>query len=536
MNRPRPSVLAQFDPLLQEEPEYLSGSEESDPDKENMAPESNELSVTTFFNRTAKHDRHQPVTLTKRLVDIGDVTICEDVEEPRPELQQLDVDTKKAFSSLQTTKHSNVAHIMPRAPFTEIDLKHQKRHTPSPKRFTDSLSAAQPPRQAGSALNSLVDSVNRAGKSFGNLLPAPRISVNDSDIEDDTASSLIAAAAPFTLRGPQPKAINNLPASSLRLAPPHDRSQESNRLSLDLHSSFGLHLQSETSFDLLNDRVSFFDAQGEGMDAFLRELDDESDGEIAKLERINDKDSNCDTKSNGQLQSDNPGGSLTYVTDYLDKLSISSQNQMQLSPGPSPSIFGPFVKPSDSMVTPASHRTTVTSCPALLGVKRTKPSSRNVTDAAPQRKHFPALTNVSSETSTHKASSRPVIPSGPAVQRSNSGLAPIVKGLVKPRAAPGRILPSDSHKFDKSGAVVVASGRFKGPALGKTRALSTTSAIPKQAPVGVSGALPPVSKLPAPSGATRLGRNTGLGSVGNVSESRIALIRGAPRRLMPNVS
>lgn len=283
MNRPRPSVLAQFDPLLSEaQPDYVSDSEdESDPDKENSVPELNELSMTAFFSHTYKREYAQPAALTKRLVDIGDVTIADTVDEEE-ETEESGDNGENAFFSLDTPKRSDTIRLPQnalRTPLAEISLERKPRQNAVHKKVMES--PTQLPGDSISALTSLVDSVNLSGKTFGHIhrhiLP-PRITVDNSDAEND----ILATPAPFNLQTSTSSLQDASEAAKVSLlAPPSPAttpvSRASNRLSLDLHSSFNLQLQSETSFDLLNDRISFFDAQGKGMSSFLNELDDDSD-------------------------------------------------------------------------------------------------------------------------------------------------------------------------------------------------------------------------------------------------------------------
>ncbi|KIK70802.1 hypothetical protein GYMLUDRAFT_32862 [Collybiopsis luxurians FD-317 M1] len=565
MTRPRQSLLAQFDPLLAEtEPEYVSDSEEEfDPNKENVAPELNDLSMTAFFNRTYKREYAQPAALTKRLVDVGDVTITENIDEEEEEQERVDAASENVFFSAETPKRTDtemsISRSIARTPLAEITLEHRALPSSAPKKLVDSPSPMQP-RRANSSLNSLVDSVNRAGKSFGSLQAAPRIIFNPSDTQNEASTSLLATTAPFSLQAStssQRDAVE-FPASSL-LAPPFSQSEQSNRLSLDLHSSFSLQLQSDTSFDLLNDRISFFDAQGSGINSFLNELDDDGDAESLPDETPNTPlaslktDDTTPTDVIQNVQSGDCGSSLS-ITDQFKKLSLSSQPQNQSSLQLSPLIFGPLTKQPTSMVTPAFHRTATTSAPALPVIKRTKrydderssslasntsSSSSNSADAISQRKPSPS-TNVSAEASgpqpfskgstRHEIATRP-----PNAEHLKSVPAPVGKGLPKPSATSGssgprRILLSDAQKFTKSAAAVVAPGRHKIPlpTLVPMKSTSATvSGVPRQPNVSQ---IPPASKLPAPSGIARFGRKATAPTIGDASGSRMPPLRGATRR------
>ncbi|KAJ3574019.1 hypothetical protein NP233_g2046 [Leucocoprinus birnbaumii] len=67
--------------------------------------------------------------------------------------------------------------------------------------------------------------------------------------------------------------LSPLPPSTLRLRPPTIAPE--NRVSVDLHASFQMHMESEEmSFDLLSDKVSFLTAQG-GLESFLTTNEDD---------------------------------------------------------------------------------------------------------------------------------------------------------------------------------------------------------------------------------------------------------------------
>lgn len=78
-----------------------------------------------------------------------------------------------------------------------------------------------------------------------------------------------------------PSTVMSLPHAQPRLRPDsHSKGSTDNRMSIDLQSSFQLHLNSsDTSFDLLNEKVSFFSSKN-GADSFLKNLEiDDSFGD-----------------------------------------------------------------------------------------------------------------------------------------------------------------------------------------------------------------------------------------------------------------
>ncbi|KAJ3998550.1 hypothetical protein F5050DRAFT_1805796 [Lentinula boryana] len=564
MNRPRPSILAQFDPLLAEtEPDYASDSEdESDPNKENLVPELDELSMTAFFSRTYKREYTQPAALTKRLVDIGDVTIAETADEGEDE--EAAVSGENVFS-LETPKRSNNVRPLPRSaprtPLAEISVDFKSIDTPIQKKVV--VSPTQLPRDTISSLTSLVDSINLAGKSFGHVqrhISPPRITVDKSDTEND----ILTTPAPFNLQSSTSSlqdASNVLEVSLLALPTPPTVSKESNRLSLDLHSSFNLHLQSETSFDLLNDRISFFDAQGKGMSSFLNALDDDSDMETSEHDTPTTSPStSCDdddttptqeTKVIRNTQShdrSSPASPLAQLKEPSLSPEISSQR--------SPLVFGPLVKQSNSLVTPAVHRT-VPTVPALRIIKRTKryddertstssTSSSSSTVNSGSRKKTPSPPLQSPPFEVHgprppsknsfrqEGPTRTIVADHVASMTAKTATqAPRPKiGALSGTSGPKRILLPEIIKPNKpeAGPSTSARPRVPVPTTGIINAKSASgvaSGVPKAA--GTSGILLPASRLPAPSGIARFGRKASAPATTEPS-SRMAPVRGIPRR------
>ncbi|KAJ3721602.1 hypothetical protein F5878DRAFT_215173 [Lentinula raphanica] len=557
MNRPRPSVLAQFDPLLAEtEPDYVSEEEdESDPNKENLVPDLNELSMTAFFSRTYKHEYPHPPALTKRLVDVGDTTILE-----------LDDEEKGEETALETPKRSDNVRMLPRStprtPLAEISLENNHRAFSLQKKVVSSPTLSS--RDAVSSLTSLVDSVNLAGRSFGHIqrhITPPRITVDKSDDESD----ILATPAPFNLQTSTSSLqdTSKTPAVSeslLALPATSSTSKESNRLSLDLHSSFSLQLQSETSFDLLNDRISFFDAQGKGMSSFLNALDDDSDSETTRhntplASPSCDDDDTTPTQETRMVRNLQPEDRKSPVSpsSQLDEPSPAMDNSP--SPQPSSLVFGPHIKPSDSMITPAVHRI-VPSVPALRIIKRTKryddertsssassnPSTANLN---PRKKtpSPPPVTSVQSESHPIRPLSKTAKQEGPlrtavvdhvaSVVIKPASQAPRPKiGTLSGTSGPKRVLLPEPAKSSKSDAGN-SSTRPRVP-IPSSSIINSKSASGLSSGVsrltGVSGIPPPVSRLPAPSGIARFGRKASAPATTESSSRGGLPTRGIPRR------
>ncbi|KAJ3895503.1 hypothetical protein GG344DRAFT_62057 [Lentinula edodes] len=543
MNRPRPSVLAQFDPLLSEtQPDYVSDSEdESDPDKENSVPELNELSMTAFFSHTYKREYAQPAALTKRLVDIGDVTIADTVDEEE-ETEESGDNGENAFFSLDTPKRSDTVRLPQntlRTPLAEISLERKPRQNVVHKKAMES--PTQLPGDSISALTSLVDSVNLAGKTFGHIhrhiLP-PRITVDNSDAEND----ILATPAPFNLQTSTSSLQDASEAAKVSLlAPPSPAttpvSRASNRISLDLHSSFNLQLQSETSFDLLNDRISFFDAQGKVRTYSLLLTPSKAPNTSQSTECNNE-----DTTITQNAQPEQRGLSTSPLT-------MSSPFESSTSP----LVFGPLLNQANSMITPAVQRTIAPTVPALRVIKRTKryddektSSSTSSTSlvsgtvnnapggkmpspplmTAPLEVHGPPPLKTASR---HEGLTRTIIAESSAPTTAKAMLKPSLS-KASSVSGPRRVLLPESGKPTKpaSGPGTFARPKIPVPTLATVhgRASAVASGISRPA---VSGIPPPVSKLPAPSGIARFGRKASA-PPSSESSSRMAPVRLIPRR------
>ncbi|KAL0578497.1 hypothetical protein V5O48_003490 [Marasmius crinis-equi] len=311
MNRPRVSILEQFDPLISEEREpatptaldsdHEDGSDFSDPEKENTAPAPGDISMCTFFTKGSKPSYPTPVKLTKRLIDVGDVTIqtADDEEDGDSEGENGNDENGDDFCLPATPKATNVVRRLantPRTPLADIPLqesdvvplpRHKKIYQTSHSPQTSPKDLRSPP-SLHSSLSFVINSVNATGAAFGKSQTAankpglPGLSDNDSTtpssapeiqvqppVEDlsKSESLLNRVAAPFDMAELDGDDADVSSDTSL-LAPPIPRSSpvttssgDPIRQSLDLHASFQLHLQSpESSFDLLNDKISFLDS------------------------------------------------------------------------------------------------------------------------------------------------------------------------------------------------------------------------------------------------------------------------------------
>ncbi|KAJ7446399.1 hypothetical protein B0H11DRAFT_377224 [Mycena galericulata] len=263
MNRPRPSILQLFDPLSSRD----TNSPESD--KENTVPDSE------FFPQTfVKHP--SPVRLTRRLIEVGDATVLEATGEEGSvcgeEMKEDEEDTvgPHPLSS-------------PRTPLGDVTFDRER----TPMRSKMYRRKANPTTTAildgapdDYAFASVIDAVNASGATFDASTVAPSVVI--SSAEDSPSSSvgdtdtLSTSVATLSLATPTGSLIADTimtfptpsePSTSLLVPvaqPPHQATSiasfDMDRSSTDLQSSFALHMNmdsADSSFDLLNDRISF---------------------------------------------------------------------------------------------------------------------------------------------------------------------------------------------------------------------------------------------------------------------------------------
>lgn len=115
-------------------------------------------------------------------------------------------------------------------------------------------------------------------------------------ITDSTIPVFISPPSPTSpveVCDSSPRDTSSFAQPTLRPNPPSTSSQDSNRFSIDLHSSFQLHMQSpDSTFDLLNDKISFFHPRNgmDGDDSFDTSLDPpEMEAEPTVFQERNDE-------------------------------------------------------------------------------------------------------------------------------------------------------------------------------------------------------------------------------------------------------
>jgi len=264
--RPRHSVLALFDPLVSPKRDAPS----PDSDKENS------------LARTIHP------AFTRRLIDVGDLTTDDPsslamlTHEHQLEGADDDDDTQSfvlpatpppRFPSSPATARTPLGELPVQSHITPVTRTKVAKHPPVFSRpqsspgfatSTATLLASSPPPHPST-----------------DLPPAPPEIIVTSFAADESSLTLpidpTNDSRPLVTLSPQPPPSL---ASTLRLHP-KPSTQNPNRCSVDLHASFQLHLQSEeTSFDLLNDKISFFTVAN-AMDSFLNEMDADDSFDLA---------------------------------------------------------------------------------------------------------------------------------------------------------------------------------------------------------------------------------------------------------------
>lgn len=266
-NHPRPSILQLFDPLSSRD----THSPESD--KENTLPDSD------FFPQTyVKHP--SPVRLTRRLVEVGDVTVVE-LEVTAGDGDDLD---EEAEEDGEEDTVGPRPLFTPRTPLGDVTFDRER----TPMRSKMYRRKANPPVATvlddvpgDYAFASVMTAVNAPGTTFGGSKVTPSVVISSaeespsSSIGDaDTLSTSLATLslptptgsliADTTIAFPTPSEASASLLVPVAQGPPPTASMVSfdmDRSSADLQSSFVLHMNmssAETSFDLLNDKISFF--------------------------------------------------------------------------------------------------------------------------------------------------------------------------------------------------------------------------------------------------------------------------------------
>ena len=297
-SRPRPSILSLFDPLSSE----LDSATSSDSDKEN--------DTSDFFKPAAlKHISVPSRTLKRRLVDVGDVT----VEQPdinallSDELEQeisyiVDDDENdtltfrdmaKAATPKWSSRHTTVLETpkvsSPRTPLSEILLNDDQ--TPLARKKPYKRQLVPTPKGPEPACLVFPSSISSSSSSScpPSYTDVPEVRVNDGPVPQspsipanslgDSSESLFphnqsipTETLPSSLVVPVPCPVR----PRTRHLSPTSPTDNANRYSVDLQTSFQIHFPShDTTFDLLKDKISFF-GSGNEFDSYLNNLEGDS--------------------------------------------------------------------------------------------------------------------------------------------------------------------------------------------------------------------------------------------------------------------
>lgn len=299
MAKPRNSVLYLFDPLQQmpSTPRRDSSPELGASDKENDFSAGD---VTMFFNRmyaAPKAQDARPQTPKGQLIDFGDTPVQGMLWDDTVH-DGSDADEEQS----ENEGESSVAFVAPRTPLAELSVEDTPRPLQDSRRPllapafapTTSPSTKEQPLRAllaaphGSPFAEVINSITFSALSIADdtTTAADQPPLFRKEVSEDgrvpSPFPEITICAPETPSvahfdlGHNEEPIETSATSQSRLRPTSALTQLSpddpRRTSVDLHSSFHLHMQSDDmSFDLLNDKISFL---GNAQDSFWAGADD----------------------------------------------------------------------------------------------------------------------------------------------------------------------------------------------------------------------------------------------------------------------
>ncbi|KAL1712360.1 hypothetical protein EV715DRAFT_259558 [Schizophyllum commune] len=516
-NRPRPSILEMFDPLARPSTPPRDGSS-SDSDKENSQPPNADLGMTAIFGRTYKLPHcspTQPRQLKTRLVDVGDVTLDlsqvnvqdYDSDEEDQHLLTMTMPEDDEESAESETEHEQPpveprlrsGPSTPRTPLGELQLEQETPIFRSKmfKREVLDFSPRTPQAFAKSPLSSVIDRVNASGRTFASQEPAspalgspmpspklgPEIKVSAVDSESDNGDEADVEENENDV--PEPKPASPQPAlrPSPNLRPnPRDSfaSNTSNRMSLDLQSSFQIHFEStDASFDLMNDKISFLHNTSKG-ESFLADLDESlEDDENVVPPSLPSPTSSSSSKSTPRTS--------PRTTEAVDEVPVTPTSP---SPPAAPTTHPDPAPPVILNDVPASASESPTTEAASPAVSRA-PSPDPVSTATVRAPVFTAPA----------ASSRPVVKPAVATPQIPGGRR---TSMAPPALVPALRIVKRTRKEPRSSTVSsLCSTKEEAPMTAKdASAAATTSRPPRRSSVSTAQASGPrrllTSDAPAP--------------------------------------
>ncbi|KAJ6575373.1 hypothetical protein B0H19DRAFT_1230936 [Mycena capillaripes] len=493
MTGPRPSVLQLFDPLSSRD------AHSPDSDKENSYPDSD------FFPKT--YVQHPgPVRLTRRLVDVGDVTVDAGGYDDGLVEDEEDEDDTVGFHPPPS----------PRTPLADVTFDRERTPMRS-KVYRRKANEDSSPAPDSYAFESAVNVVNVSGTTFrAQANPSVVICppeephsnpVGETDVLSTSLATLSLATptgsliADTTMAFPTPsEASTSLHVPTIQPPPVSMTSFTSFNLdcsSADLQSSFALHMNmnSDESFDLLNDRISFLgQSDGESFD-MGRELGSISEPEetegTAVLAEFNADPELCLVAPFADNMATRPAGSpprsgspQVQFSDFPQESSITDQQDlcgssaMPIQPSitpPLPPVFVAPPPPASSLPEPPRL------VPALKIVKRKRPDTTTVPKAAVETAPLDNVVSPNSPATDNGASTR-----------TASSMIPSVGRYVMEGPGPWRVPISSSDKEkEKVHHKPVAGSILSGP---RRVPLPNEAPIPAPAPaIASTKALPRVA-------------------------------------------
>ena len=241
MNRPRHSVLALFDPLAAP----ATPARDLDSDKENSTP------LSAFFTRQNTHQSSTPVALPrKRLVDVGDATLGD------TSILDLLTEEREPDSTSVPCLETPVPPFQPRTPLAELAPRDTD---PTPLvRFKAHPNSPLLPSHAmlDDALLKGHDSLTDVCDMDTDNSTVPAFNadaINTPEILISSCHSVDNQPSLHTMDLDSPSPLRGDIESASRLYVPNTTSH---RLSIDLQDTFQIHFQHNSSFDLLNDKIS----------------------------------------------------------------------------------------------------------------------------------------------------------------------------------------------------------------------------------------------------------------------------------------
>lgn len=307
MSGPRQSLLSLFDPLKSPSVSAPKSPTLRESDKENEGDGQERLTLTAFFNKTySTHTTEKGPSLWEysgQLVDIESGNLEDDQwgeKEPQNRentsaVNQLQervlrplANTESPAQSDVTQEHlykTNTAHSFP-----NCDLRTAILDSTSANPAQETIAASNQGDLSSSELSTLPTSivVSRAPQEDASY--APSLDTSTVNLIPSSTTNLLVNASLSSL---PPSASTSSAISSSYLAPQgatpksgtRHISRSKNRNSLDLHTSFNMHLQAESSFDLLNDRISFLNESAPEDDFDIEAEEKAMEAIIAKNER-----------------------------------------------------------------------------------------------------------------------------------------------------------------------------------------------------------------------------------------------------------